>query len=383
MSRSRRIAVMIDLNWPYKHHHEVFVGIHRYARRHGWDCVVDPHADERLGPGRPAYEGVIARATPRLAERAQKAGIPVVNVWQNSPAHHLPGVFHDAGGAGRLSARHLMARGFRRFGFLGFRRDRHAQRLLTGFRETVRGAGFPCAVRRVNLSYARNASTWKTFNAGLEAWIATWRRPIGIQAPTDLLCRYLADACRRTGLTVPDDVALVGTGNEIVICSHPDPTLTSIEFGYDRVGFRAAELLDRLMRGAKPPGQPVWVPPVDLVVRRSSSTFAVEDPLVARALKYVSEHAHEPIRVGDVAAATHATRRTLERRFRRHLDRSISREITRMRLERARRMLVEMDVPIKTVAVEAGFGDAQRLCEVFRRVEGTTPAAYRRQRSRP
>jgi len=383
MGGTRRVAVMIDLNWPYKHHHAVFVGIHRYARRRGWDCVVDPHADERLGPGRPAYDGVIARATARLAERARVAGVPVVNVWQNSPARRLPAVFHDAAAAGRASGRHLLARGFRHFGFLGFRRDRHALHLLQGFRAAIRAAGFPCAVRRVNLSYARSASTWKAFNAGLEAWVASLRRPVGILVSHDLLCRYLADVCRRVGLEVPNDVSLIGSGNELAICSHPDPTLTSFEYGYERIGMRAAEMLDRLMRGGKPPARPVRVPPAELVVRRSTSVFAVDDPVVARALRFVAEHSHEPIRVADVAAAAHATRRTLERRFRRHLDRSVAGEITRMRVERARRLLVEVDAPIKVLAEESGFSDARRMCAVFRRLEGISPGAYRRQRRRP
>ena len=98
MSRtSRRVALMLDLQWPYKRHSEVFAGVQRYAEEHGWASIIDEFAHDTLrrrsgGPER--YDGIIARANHPLARRAAKLGVPVVNVWPSSPARHLlPGVF--------------------------------------------------------------------------------------------------------------------------------------------------------------------------------------------------------------------------------------------------------------------------------------------------
>jgi LacI family transcriptional regulator len=101
---------------------------------------------------------------------------------------------------------------------------------------------------------------------------------------------------------------------------------------------------------------------------------------LAAALRFISEHSHEPIRVSHVAKSVHTTRRTLERRFRAVLRRSIADEIARLRVERAKRRLAEDPTPFKRLAAEVGFGDAEQMRAVFKRVEGVTPSVYRRHR---
>ena len=69
--------------------------------------------------------------------------------------------------------------------------------------------------------------------------------------------------------------------------------------------------------------------------------------------------------------------------FRSALGRTVSGEIARLRIERVKRRLVESDAPLKTLAADLGFRDDKRLCEAFRRLEGTTPGQYRSQRRDP
>jgi LacI family transcriptional regulator len=110
--KPRRVAIMLDLRWPYKRHSEVFAGAQRYAVERGWVSIIDEFADDTLRGGAEQYDGILARATPLLARRAAKLGVPVVNVWPSSPARHLlPGVFPDSSATGRLVAEHLLARG--------------------------------------------------------------------------------------------------------------------------------------------------------------------------------------------------------------------------------------------------------------------------------
>ena len=95
-------------------------------------------------------------------------------------------------------------------------------------------------------------------------------------------------------------------------------------------------------------------------------------------MRFIAEHAHERIRVSDVASALATTQRTLERRFRAKLGRTIAHEINRFRVERAKRHLADTDLLIKQVAVASGFSDANQMYEVFRRVADTTPSDYRK-----
>ncbi len=383
MTEQRRVAVMLELEWPYKRHHEVFAGIMHYAQqRGGWECIPEAFAGPSPNGQRPKapYDGIIARATRPLAEWARGMGVPLVNVWYSSPVTDVPLVAPDIAAAGRMAAEHLIARGFRRFGFLGIARQRPVKVQLAGFQAALAEWGFSCSSLLVAERYWANPRNWQRFSARLHEWIASWSLPIGVCVSYDLLCRYLACACASRRVRVPYDAALVGTGNEPVICADPKPSLTSIELGYERVGFRAAELLDALMDGAPAPGGLVHLEPVELLPRQSTDALAVNDPLIAAALRFIAEHSHEPIRVGDVAAGIHVERRTLERRFRASLGRSIAREIARLRVERLKRRLVESNTPIKHLARENGFGNTTQMCAVFRRVEGISPSAYRRSR---
>lgn len=379
-SKTRRVAISLDLNWGYKRHLEVYAGCQKYADEVGWDCSINPAVDRILkrSSGPIPFDGVIARATTRLALATRQAGVPLVNVWVNSPTQGLPSVLVDFEASGVMAAEHLRARGFRKFGYLGFLRDVDSRQQLRGFRNVVRQAGFPCSVHRVARSCDDGkASSWETFVAGLEEWVDSWELPMGIFVCQDLFCRFLIDVCRSKGLHVSEDVAIVGTHNETEICNAPAPSLTSIDLGFGQVGYRAAAMLDRLMTGSRVPDEPELVPPAELVSRQSTDVYASKDALVARALRFIAENGHRRIQVKHVAVAVATTRRTLERRFRESMGRSISGEITRLRLQRAKRRMVETDASMKDVAIEAGFRTADHFGKVFTRVEGISPTQYR------
>jgi LacI family transcriptional regulator len=381
-SRKKRVAISLDMDWGYKRHLEVYAGCQRYADEAGWRCTIDPAVDRllRRESSEIPYDGVIARATKSLAGAAARSGVPVVNVWLNSPAEGLPSVFADFEASGVMAAEHLLGRGFRSFGYLGFLRDIDSQQQLRGFRGVVRREGFGCTVHRFSRArIAGEARGWDGFVAGLEDWVESWETPIGLFVCGDLFCRYLIDVCRAKGMHVSQDVAIVGTHNEPEICGAPQPSLTSIDLGFGQVGYRAAAMLDSLMAGRKPPGEPELVAPAELVPRQSTDVFAADDPLVARAMRFIAENSHERIQVKHVATAVAATRRTLERRFRSSVGRSIADEITRLRLERAKRRMVETDAPLKDVAKDAGFRTADHFYKVFARVEGMPPTRYREQ----
>ena len=170
---------------------------------------------------------MIARATKPIADAARQAGIPLVNVRLNSPVQGLPSVFPDFEETGVLAAGHLLRRGFRHFGYLGFQRDLDSNLQLRGFRRVIREAGFPCTAHRFSrVSVSGRAHGWETSVTELERWIDSWQTPIGVFVCQDLYCRYLIEACRTKGLHVSQDVAIIGTHNESEICNAPAPSLT-------------------------------------------------------------------------------------------------------------------------------------------------------------
>jgi LacI family transcriptional regulator len=385
MRPRRRVAVMLELGWPYRRHMDVFLGTQRYAQaRNKWECVVDEFADRLLRPGGSGYDGIIARADTRLAERARRAGIPLVNVWHNSPAEYVSAVFPDYNRAGALAAEHLLGRGLRRFVCVMHRPYRTHRTLLQGFHNTLNAAGYECTVCAAGTGHvARGERTWARFQVTLDRWLASWQAPVGVfVAFNDFTARYLVSACRQAGRRVPEEVAVVVADNDLPICLQPPPSLTGIDLQYERVGFEAARLLDRLMKGGRPPAAPVRVSPTGVVGRQSTDFFATDDDLVVAAMRFIAGHLAEPIGVGRVAAAVHASRRTLERRFREAAGRSVFAEVRRLRLERAQRMLLDTDLPIKQIARSSGLGSNMQMYQVFMRFLGTSPSNFRDSRGR-
>jgi LacI family transcriptional regulator len=224
----------------------------------------------------------------------------------------------------------------------------------------------------------RSAGGWEQFVSGIEDWIATWELPIGVLVCSDLFARYLVDICQSRGLHISQEVSIVSTANEPLICESPSPSLTSIDMGFEQIGYQAAAMLDRLMSGEEIDPKVRLIRPVALVPRDSTDLYVADDPLVSKALRFIAENSHRRIEVRDVVQAAATNRRGLERKFRESQGRTIAGEITRLRLERAKRRLSETDVPMKDVAMDAGFRNADHFYKVFIRVEGVSPTVYRK-----
>jgi LacI family transcriptional regulator len=380
----RRVAFMLDLEWLYKRHTGIFAGTQRYAQEQGWESTIDEYVAENLPQRRTKsipYDGVIARATSKLAERAARLALPVVNVWYSSPAwRQLSGIFPDWAAVGCLRAEHLLARGLRRFAALG-RESRGSKIEVAAFQTAVRKAGFPCATIKLPLHPRRTYVSWREHRQRIDSLMSKWSPPIGVFAFNEEVGRMIAQMCRQRGWRVPHDVAIIAGMNEESLCEYPRPSLTSVELGFDHIGYEAARLLDRLMDGDTPPTEPILLPPQGLVVRESTDFFAVEDPVMSAALEFIASNSQRSqIGAIDVARAVNIGLRTLQREFRKYLDRPISAEIQRVRIERAKRELAQSKRPIYEIARDVGFGRAMRMYEVFRRELGVTPREYRKKR---
>jgi len=322
--------------------------------------------------------GMISQLTRREIEAAGLScpDIPVVDVSQH-PAGSVPAVLPDNRRVGEMAAEHLLQRGLRRFGFLAshqilLRSERHQ-----GFEQTVRDAGFAC---HWHLSRAYGGTNWARQAAEdrrVARWITSIEAPLGIFAGTDETAAHLLRACREADIAVPRQVAVVGVHNDPMIVAMTRPLLSSVRMDPERIGYESAQLLKRAMEGRKVSPRPLLIPPLGVEVRESSDHYAVDDKLVADALRHIRDEPEWD--VNQLADALGVSRRTLERRFLARLGRSPAEEIGKTRIERARRLLSDTGLSVNDVAERSGFASATRLCEAFRRKLNISPARYRLQ----
>ncbi|MBI3463024.1 MAG: substrate-binding domain-containing protein, partial [Planctomycetes bacterium] len=248
-----------------------------------------------------------------------------------------------------------------------------------GFRQDLAAQGHApsCYYERATVTY-RHRGRLLALQAGLQRWVQSLPKPVGIFACHDIWGLQAVEACRLAELRVPEDVAIIGVDNDDLLCELARPSLSSIAVPTLRIGHEAAALLDRLLRGSRPPRQPILIPSSGIVARQSSDVLALRQPDVAAAVRYIRDHAHRPICVADVLREVAVGRRSLERQFRAVLNRGIWGEIRRVHLDRARELLATTAQSIAEVATQAGFTDLQQLSRVFRQETGLTPSAYRR-----
>ena len=384
MKNSIRIGLVMSYGLHF--YRDILRGVKAFAEtRPQWvftPIAPEPRAVRAMRSLR--HHGMIAHIfNEELAEALIETKKPVVNVSGGLPDLPVPRVGVDHVAVGRLAAEHLLDRGIRQFGFVGYSDHAFSIGREEGFRTTLQTAG--CQVFSYHVAdHTKHDPTglWQ-WNDELSRWLNALPRPVGILASHDPQGMELCEVCRHIGLRVPEEVALIGVDNDDLLCELSRPSLSSVALPAERVGFEAARLLDSLLtrpRGKGRATQPAFLlPPQGVVTRVSTDLMAIDDVEVAAALRFIRQNAHQSIQVKDVLSKIPVSRRTLERRVRETLGRGVSEEIRRAHLERGKSLLADTDMSMSEVARHAEFSDQRQLSVVFREETGLTPTAYRRQ----
>jgi LacI family transcriptional regulator len=366
-----RIGIQVDFAGSYGR--GILRGVMAYANlRADWEFVMPPLyslSTKRLDPRH--VDGVIAMIhAVKSFDRYRRSRIPVVNTARTLSSRELqgarvPSTLPDDAAVGKMAFAYFWEKLFRSFGFCGH---------PTASWSRIRREAFAAECRRENVFFSSSTAADEV----PRAWIESLPRPCAILAANDRYAWHAIDVCREAGISVPEEIVVLGVDNDVLLTEMVRPTLSSIELGADRIGFEAARMLDELIKGNAANPSLVEIPPNGVITRHSTDVFSIEDEVVAEAAKYIRLHASEQISVDDVLSEVVMSRRNLERRFRRVMRRSLLDEIRRVHLDRAAKLLRETSWPIPQVAAQSGFASLVRFSTVFREHLGVTPTAYRR-----
>jgi LacI family transcriptional regulator len=377
MKTPKRIAMAVDA--ASAHGRGVLEGVSEYAKGHEpWVFMLPVGSAHRLTEQLHdiACDGIIAQLQSEPMLRAvHSLNRPVVNISQDLDLPELPRVGYDNRAAGRMAAQHLIDRGLEHFAFVGPANAYYADERLVGFREMIEAAGLEMTVYR-DLS-PTGEMTYAELTP-LARWLVGLPRPTGVFTADDERGFELLQAAQLAPLLVPDELVVVGCGNDELLVDLAMPSLSSVKLPSTQVGYEAAKKLSELMQDQPTGPNTILLEPIGVEARQSSEIMAVRDPDVAAAVRFIRDNAHRPLQVGDVLDAVAISRRSLERRFRDFVGKSPQQEIQRVHIERARTLLAETDLAMPEVAKNSGFKNADRLAAVFRRQTGYTPSQYRR-----
>lgn len=362
-------------------------GIARLARQHGWQLtIVDRLARQPRG-----WKGdgvlVTLREDPApvaFVKALRKRKVPVVDLTFNHPEMRLPRVSGDHAALGRLAREHFTERNFHHFAWF-------STHWLNVHRLRYEGFSVPPAFSQPS-PFSSRPSRWifaeeapperlddfAYFDRWLGAKLKAAPKPLALLAYDDADATRALGACLAAGLSVPEEVAILGIGGDRLLCENQPVPLSSVEHDQERTGYEGAALLERLMNGGKPPARPVLIPPRGITVRASTDFVAAANPIVRRALEYIRTNLGRPFGLEQIASATGVSRATAARLFEKELGRPVGEEILRHRLREAKLLLQSDTLTVAEVAYRTGFCNPAYFTNTFRRETGVTPKAWRK-----
>ena len=115
---------------------------------------------------------------------------------------------------------------------------------------------------------------------------------------------------------------------------------------------------------------------LDIQARRPLS-IDCDDPKVKAALIIMEQNIENTLSIPELAASVGVSRRQLERLFFENMNSSPALAYRRVRLERARHLLIQTKAPLIEIAVEVGFENASHFAKLFRKTYGQSPTTLR------
>jgi LacI family transcriptional regulator len=305
-----------------------------------------------------------------------KNGIVVVAQDFKKRFTTIPNITADYLGTGRMAARFFLDRGFRNFGFFGFRNVCWSDERCEGFRREVEAAGYGRSFYEYNLQELDRL--WYYERDQLAEWIRTLPKPIAIMACDDNQGYNLIEACHSAGVKIPADVSVMGVDNDELLCSLGSPTLSSILVDIEDGGFRAAELIERMVTRPDLPAQDIVLKPVKIVGRISTAAFATDDVQIQKAVQFIHQNYQKKIGVKDVMSEVALSRRLLERRFKRVTGQTLYQYITDLKIKRFAEMLLDgKEDQVTSIALSLGESDTKSISRRFKQIYGCSPKEWR------
>lgn len=369
-----RVAVCIDTrDGPGR---ERLLGVYEYAMQRNWDLFLVRHEDAHAVSqvvGLAVDGAILYDRERRFHRELRRRGVYCVETSARNLEHDDAAVFVDDQAVGLVAAQHLAGLGLERFVYCSPHSGKHAQlaRRGTSFCDHLRGLGHTAEL------FTEFSVDGDTPLEPLCRWLRKLQTPAGLFAFDDKVGERLLAACRLCGLRVPEDIAVVGVGNDELICELVSPKLSSVVIPTREIGRRAAAAIDARAEGRRQ--EPlVSLPTTEVIVRASSERLLTGDPEIAAAIELIRARAHRPFGTDQLVEALRIPRRTLERRFRAGTGKTVHDFIIDTRLSLAKRLLRRTHGNVSEVSRQCGYAALSAFTRMFVERTGMHPEDYRR-----
>lgn len=377
MQYTREIAVLIEFDDTWGRN--VVEAISRYAQEANWRLLLGPKDSQRRLRLPADWKGdglIVLLRDQSMIDHVRAFEVPTVNVGGLYLDQDWCGlVATDDDGRAEMAFQHFRQRQIEHFAYYAPSIGRYPLKRAEAFRKAVVDAGYYCEQFSCHETTENHAESSSEETLG--SWLKNLRRPIGIFASDPYPARRLMDLCWKMNIDVPGDIAILSGDEDELLCKLISPMISSVELASHRIGHEACMMLDSMIHTKCLPERPQLLQPLRICSRRSTENVAIDDPALREVVQQIWEKAPDGIQIQDLVRHSAMSRRSLEQKFRKTLGRTVAEEIRRVRLEKARQLVVTTSQSVAAIALATGFSSGPYLTHAFRKYYGLTPSALR------
>ncbi|RHJ91787.1 xylose operon transcription regulator XylR [Parabacteroides bouchesdurhonensis] len=378
-----RILLLTDFSSGYSR--SLLKGIVRYSNEFGpWVFYKMPLYYKMLYGEKGVMEWVVKwRIDAIIAQledidvgQLRKLNIPIIVQNYHDRTDDVSNLTGDYFNTGVMAADFFLMRGYRNFAFYGFSDTIWSRERGQGFKTKVEEAGFSVCFFEED---KQQKELWVYNPLELGEWLKSLPKPVALFACDDSFALQISETCNLCNIQIPDEVTVLGVDNDQLICNISNPPLSSIVLDVENGGYRAAQMLHKLINKEIAEPTDIVINPIRIEYRKSTEKYAVLDKNINTVFKYIEDNYMHPISVNDLIKQLPLSRRVLERKFKQETGISIYQYIQQYRIKRFANLLVTTDKPLAEIALMAGFDDYKNVFRIFRKYMSVSPIYYRKQ----
>lgn len=333
---------------------------------------------------------ILFRATEEELAAFRNRGQAVVLTSTEGPDLGYPRVIPDNAQIGRLAAEHLLEASVPHVAFLArgetFYREaefvsglrRYARERLGGFRQKLSEYAIEPIVHYLKGRPLWKEQTWREVQTEVMAFLDRLPKPCGLFVVDDSLGAVALRAADTLGIKVPEELAVIGFGDDPAYCYATYPALSSIAYPGREIGRKAAELLRSQMNGETLPQGRTEIPVQRVLARESSDTLAIADPELRELVRYIRlEAPRDSIRVSELSERSRLSMTTIKSRFTALFGHGPKQEIQRVRLRHMENLLADHTLSLAEIASRMKFSSSHELSRFYLTETGRRPSDFR------
>lgn len=374
------IKVILLIDCASEHDRKLLRGMMRYSKENGPWLFYRLSPDSRFGEDREEWvvqwakqwkaDAIIGRWDDHKMHLLDRLDIPVVLQNNKSRSQVFSNLTGDYDGTGKMAAQYFRKKLYTEYAFFGIRDIVWSEERCKGYEDEI-------------LRYNGHFHSYMEDTSGddrdkIVEWLEKLPKPVALFCCDDAHAQFVTETCKIAGIRVPEDIAILGVDDDELLCGISDPPISSIEMDVERGGYMTCKLLhQQILSGSKEPFN-VWIAPLGIKERASTSILNVKDPHVLKMIRHIDNNYSLDIKMEDILKIVPLSRRSIEMRFKKATGYTIYQYLLNVRVEHFAYLITTTDRSYVEIAYEVGFRDLSNVSRTFRKYKGCTPVEYRK-----